>query len=246
MKVFVTLPTFNESKNIGSLIREIRRQDPHVGIVVADDDSPDGTWEIVEEISKIDPDVFLLRRTVNKGRGAAGADAFRVALAKQADVILEMDADFSHDPKAIPSFLERIKECDVVIGSRSVPYGEDHRKSWTRKWITRLSLIYTRTVLGLPFRDCNSGYRCFRRAVLEAVDLDGILSKGPSIVQELLFKAYLLGFSICEIPIVFVEREKGESKLNWKRLLQGFLMILRLRCLHSFGRLRPSEASKKG
>ncbi len=245
MKTFVTLPTFNESKNIGLLIREIRHQDPHIGIVVADDDSPDGTWKIVEEISKKDPAVFLLRRTANKGRGSAGVDAFRFALAKQADVILEMDADFSHDPKSIPSFLERIKEFDLVIGSRSIPLGHDNRKSVIRKWITRLSLMYTRAVLGLPFRDCNSGYRCFRRTVLEAIDLDAILSTGPSIVQELLFKAYLHGFSICEIPIVFVEREQGESKLNWERLLQGFLMILRLRCLHLLGRLGGSEASEK-
>jgi dolichol-phosphate mannosyltransferase len=229
MKAFVTIPTFNESENIAKLIGEIRRQDGSIGIVVADDDSPDGTWRIVEEISKKDPFVFLLRRTENKGRGFAGVDAFRLALQKDADVVIEMDADFSHDPKSIPSFLKQIKAYDLVIGSRFVAGGRDLRKSLSRKWITHLSAFYARSVLGLPVRDCNSGYRCFRREVLEAVDLNSIRSAGPSIVQELLYKAYLRGFSIVEIPIVFSERQAGKSNLNFKRLLQGFLMILKLK-----------------
>ncbi len=237
MKAFVTLPTFNESKNIEPLIREIRRQDPAIGIVVADDDSPDGTWRIVEEISKKDPNVYLLRRTTNKGRGSAGVDAFRFALQHQADVVIEMDADFSHDPKEIPQFLDKIMECDLVVGSRAISQGQDRRKSQLRKRITHFSTLYTRWILGLPVRDCNSGYRCFRRNVLETVDLATVRSSGPSIVQELLFKAHLHGFSICEIPIVFTEREAGESKLNLGRLLQGFLMVLRLKGLQLLGRL---------
>ena len=242
MKIFVTLPTFNEATNIEPLIQEIQRQDPDIAIVVADDDSPDGTWKIVEEISKRDPNVHLLRRTARKGRGSAGVDAFRFALEQHADVVIEMDADFSHDPRYIPLFLERINEFDLVIGSRTVPLGQDLRKSPVRRWITHLSSFYTRSVLRLPFSDCNSGYRCFRRKVLEAVGLDTILSTGPSIVQELLFKAYLLGFSICEIPIVFVEREAGESKLNLKRLLKGFLMVLRLKGFHLLRRLKESRS----
>ena len=139
MKTFVTIPTFNESKNIEPLIREIRCQDPEINIVVADDDSPDGTWRIVEEISKRDPHVFLLRRTSNKGRGSAGVDAFRFALQQEADVVIEMDADFSHDPKHIPQFLEKIRGCDLVIGSRAVSHGQDRRRSRLRKWITHFS-----------------------------------------------------------------------------------------------------------
>ena len=245
MKAFVTLPTFNESKNIEPLIQEIRRQVPSIGIVVADDDSPDGTWRIVEEISRRDPNLFLLRRTTRKGRGSAGVDAFRFALEHQADVIIEMDADFSHDPKYIPLLLERVRECDLVIGSRAVAEGKDQRRSALRKWITQLSSLYARSILGLTVRDCNSGYRCFRREVLEAVNLDTIISTGPSLVQELLFKAHLHGFSICELPIVFTEREAGESKLNLKRLLQGFLMILRLKVLHLLGRLNlPKDCQR--
>jgi len=237
MRVFVTIPTFNESKNIARLIEAIRHLDQEIGIVVADDDSPDGTWRIVERISEKDSHVFLLRRMENKGRGSAGVDAFRFALEQQADVVLEMDADFSHDPKYIPSFLEKIKEFDLVIGSRSVAHGQDLRKSLWRKWVTHLSAFYARSVLGLPVKDCNSGYRCFSRQVLEAVDLDSIRSIGPSIVQELLYKAHLRGFSIGEIPIVFTERQAGKSNLNFRKLLQGFLMVLELKRLHLQGKL---------
>ncbi len=237
MKTFVTIPTFNESQNIERLIGEIRRQDPSIGIVVADDDSPDGTWRIVEKISEEHPAVFLLRRMENKGRGSAGVDAFRFALQQHADVVIEMDGDFSHDPKYIPAFLEKIREFDLVIGSRGIARGQDLRASSLRKWVTQLSTSYARIVLGLPFRDSNSGYRCFRREVLEAVNLDSIRSVGPSIVQELLFKAYLLGFSIAEIPIVFAERQAGKSNLNFRKLLAGFLMILKLKTLHLLGKL---------
>lgn len=237
MKAFATIPTFNESANIGRLIEQIRRYVPDMGIIVADDDSPDGTWQIVESISKRDPGVFLLRRTENKGRGSAGAEAFQLALEKQADVVIEMDADFSHDPKHMPAFLEKIREYDLVIGSRAVPDGQDLRDSPPRKWLTALSSFYARSVLGLPVKDCNSGFRCFRREVLEAIDVKSIRSIGPSIVQEVLYKAVLRGFSIVEIPITFAEREAGESNLNVWRLMQGFLMVLKLRALHLLGRL---------
>ena len=237
MKVFVTVPTFNESDNIGRLLEEIRCLDQNIGIVVADDDSPDGTWKIVKDISAEDPNVYLLRRMANKGRGSAGVDAFRFALEHQAEVVVEMDADFSHDPKYIPSFLEKISESDLVLGSRAIANGKDLRRSTLRKLVTRISAFYARSVLGLPVKDVNSGYRCFRREVLEAVDLDSIRSVGPSIVQELLYKAHLQGFSISEIPIVFPERQAGESNLNFKKLLQGFLMILKLKSWQLQGKL---------
>lgn len=237
MNAFVTIPTYNEAENISRLILEIRRQAPEIGIVVADDDSPDGTWKIVEGIAKGDPRVFLLRRTENKGRGSAGVEAFQLALRHQADVVIEMDGDFSHDPGCIPNFLHKIREYDVVVGSRAAPQGQDLRSSSLRKWLTRFSSHYARVVLGLPVKDCNSGYRCFRRAVLEAVDLNSIRSTGPSIVQELLFKAHMRRFSITEIPITFTERRAGESNLNLVKLIQGFVMVLKLRGLAMSGRL---------
>lgn len=236
MKAFVTLPTYNESGNIERLIDEIRQWEPDIGIIVADDDSPDGTCEIVREIAKRDPKVFLLRRTENKGRGLAGVEAFQFALARQAEVIIEMDADFSHDPQYIPTLLEKIKDFDVVIGSRAVTHGQDLRKLF-RKSLTVLSSLYVRAVLGLPVKDCTSGYRCFRSGVLEAVNLNSIRSTGPSIVQELLYKAYLRGFSMTEIPIVFAERQSGKSNLNLRKLTQGLFMVLELKGQHLMGRL---------
>jgi dolichol-phosphate mannosyltransferase len=223
MRAFVIIPTYNEAENIERLIREIRRYAPEIGIVVADDDSPDGTWRIVEKVREKDRDLFLLRRTARKGRGKAGIDAFRFVLEQGADVVIEMDGDFSHDPKYIPVFLEKIGEFDLVVGSRAVPEGQDLRPSPLRRYLTRLSTAYARIILALPVKDCNSGYRCFRREVLEGINLDSIRSVGPSIVQELLYKAFLLRFSITEIPIIFVERQAGKSNLNLRKLLQGFL-----------------------
>jgi dolichol-phosphate mannosyltransferase len=237
MRVFVTIPTFNEKENIGPLIAAIRRLGEPMAIVVADDDSPDGTWREVARIAAVDGDVFLLHRTRNKGRGSAGAEAFQFALDHGADVVLEMDADFSHDPALIPRLLEEIRHFDLVIGSRHLAQASDERGSLARRWLTAVSSRYARTVLALPVGDCNSGYRCFRRRVLESIGMDSIISTGPSIVQELLYRAYLKGFSIGEIPIVFKDREAGRSQLNFKRLLQGFLMVLRLRAMHQMGKI---------
>ena len=237
MKVFVTLPTYNERDNIAALIEEIRSVQSGIYIVVADNDSPDGTWKIVENIARNDSGIFLLRRTENKGRGSAGIDAFRFALDHGADVVIEMDADFSHYPKYIPVFLEEIRQYDLVLGSRFVDGGRDLRNSFIRNGLSTLSALYARTVLGLPVKDCNSGYRCFRRDVLTGVDVASLRSTGPSIVQELLYKAYLKGFSIKEIPIDFSERKAGVSNLNFKRLLRGFLMVLEMKSLHMAGKL---------
>jgi dolichol-phosphate mannosyltransferase len=237
MYVFVTLPTYNESGNIKPLIEEIRRLGKDIGIVVADDDSPDGTWKIVQDMALEDDQLFLLRRFENKGRGTAGAEAFQFALDHGADVIIEMDADYSHHPKYIPAFLEAVKRYDLVLGSRSVSEGRDLRPSALRKYLTVFSSFYARSILNLPVKDCNSGFRCYRRDVLETIDMQTIRSVGPSIVQEILYKAHLAGFTIGEIPIDFIEREVGTSNLNLRRLMQGFVMVLNLRFLRIQGKL---------
>ena len=237
MYVFVTLPTYNEGGNIRPLINDIRSLGKDIGIVVADDDSPDGTWQIAQAMAREDRQVFLLRRFDNKGRGTAGAEAFQFALDHGADVIIEMDADYSHHPRYIPAFLDAIKHYDLVLGSRSVKEGRDLRPSVLRKYLTVFSSFYARSILGLPVKDCNSGYRCYRRKVLETIGMDTIRSVGPSIVQEVLYKAHLAGFSIGEIPIDFIEREVGTSNLNLRRLMQGFLMVLNLRYLHIQGKI---------
>jgi dolichol-phosphate mannosyltransferase len=229
MKVIVTINTYNERENIGMLLKDILSIGMGIEVVVADDDSPDGTWYVVKEFSLHNPAVHLLHRKEDKGRGSAGKDAFHYALNQGGDLIIEMDGDLSHNPRFIPALIEGAKYFDVVIGSRYTRGGKDLRSSVLRKTISRISNWYARKVLGLPVLDCNSGYRCFKRKVLEAINPLSLKSTGPSIVHELLYKAYKRGFTIGEVPITFSERERGESKLTVKRLVRGWHMVLKIR-----------------
>ena len=235
MKAIAIVPTYNEKENIQQLIKEILKYG--VDVLVVDDNSPDGTWKIVQELAKKDKRVHLLLRTKNKGRGLAGVAGFKFAVEKKYDYIIEMDADFSHNPKYIPDFLKNIKEFDVVLGSRAVEGGEDVGRPLLRKMITRLANGYIGMILGLKVKDCNSGYRCFKRNVLESIGLDNIIAKGPSIVQEIIYKVHLKGFKIKEIPIQFVEREQGSSKLGPQQLWRGYMMVLKLRFMKLVGRI---------
>ena len=229
MKVIVTIPTYNERENIGELIQGILSLEKGIEVVVADDDSPDGTWKVVKELSRTNPAVHLLHRKENRGRGSAGKEAFQYALAQGADLIIEMDGDLSHNPCFIPSLIEGVKNFDVVIGSRYARGGKDRRTSALRRALSKISNWYARKVLGLPVMDCNSGYRCFKREVLEAINPLSLKSTGPSIVHELLYKAYKSGFTVGEIPIEFEERGKETSKLTFGRLLSGLYMVLKIR-----------------
>lgn len=232
-KIFVMIPTYNEADNIAQLIRTILSIEPHLEIVVVDDDSPDGTAQIVKEISSSDSRVHLLWRHHERGRGTAGIAGFKYAMEHGADVIIEMDADFSHDPHMIPEFLKYIDEYDVVVGSRFVRGGKNIRKGFIRNLVTWAANHYIRFVLKIKIQDATSGYRCWRREVLEALDISRTISIGPSVVQELLYKALLLGFSVKEIPITFVDRFRGISSFNFRIALQGFIMVLILRYLFS-------------
>lgn len=229
MKALAMIPTFNESQNIKALIEEVLKQEKEIEVLVVDDFSPDGTWKIVREMERKNPRVHLLLRKENKGRGFAGIAGFKWAIEKAYDPIIEMDADFSHQPKYISEFLKAVKEADVVLGSRFVKGGKDIGRGKFRENITKFANSYIRFVLGLKLRDCTSGYRCFRKNVLEKIDLNRMVSTGPAIVQEILYTVYLEGFKIKEIPIEFVDRRQGETKLNWKALVKGFNMVLRLR-----------------
>jgi len=238
MKTYVMIPTYNERENIGNLIREIlnlKISDLHV--VVVDDNSPDGTSEIVKNLSKEHPEVELLLRTTGRGRGSAGIAGFKYALEHGADCVVEMDADFSHHPKYIPSFLEAIQEADMVIGSRSVAGGKDVNRGIVRRVITFLAGVYVRIQLGLKIQDVSSGYRCFKRKVLEAIELDSMISTGPSIVSEVFYRVHLKGFSIKEIPIEFADRTHGQTKLNYIILIKTLLMVLKFKRLNKKGLL---------
>ncbi len=235
MKTVVVLPTYNERENISELIKKILSHS--VDILVVDDNSPDGTWKIVEDISKKDSRVKLLKRIAERGRGTAGVAGFRKALELGYDIIIEMDADFSHNPDDIPKLLSAIKEGDVVLGSRLIKEGKQLGRSKYRKLLTSFANFYIRTTLGMKIRDCNSGYRCFKRKVLDAINLDTITAKGPDIVQEILYKAFLKKFKIIEIPIVFAERKKGSSKLGLKHLFWGYTKVLKLKWQHLTGKI---------
>lgn len=237
MKIVVTIPTYNEIESIERLVTGILDRDPRLEVLVADDDSPDGTGAAVEALARADARVHLLRRTAERGRGRAGRDGFAWALAHGADLVFEMDGDFSHHPRELPAMIAALDHADVVLGSRQVPGGRDVGRPVWRRWLTRASNLYVRLVLGLPVRDCNSGYRGFRRAALEAIDAAHARSPGPAIVHELLYKARVKGLRIVEVPIVFTERELGATTLTFGKLLASYVAILRLKWLGLTGRL---------
>jgi dolichol-phosphate mannosyltransferase len=236
MFLCVMIPTYNEAENIIPLLKELFLQ-PIEGMeaVVVDDCSPDGTGRLVEEYAVREPRVHLLSRENRRGRGSAGVDGFRWAMAEGASLILEMDADFSHQPRHIPAMIEALDRADVVLGSRFVGNGTDNHRGLVRRLITKLAGVYVRTLLGLKVRDVSSGFRLFKREVLAQIDLDNLVSAGPSIVLEVLFKTILLGFKVVEVPIQFEDRRQGETKLDNITLMETLVMVLRLRQMRKHG-----------
>jgi dolichol-phosphate mannosyltransferase len=231
-KVVCTIPTYNEAANILPLCREILAVDPRVHVLVIDDDSPDGTGRLVEEAAALEPRLKVLRRTSDRGRGRAGRDGFVEALRAGADVVVEMDADFSHPPRYIPALIARLAgepKVGLVLGSRGVPGGSDADRGWPRRLLTWAANLYIRTILGLRVRDCNSGFRCWARDTLERIRVAEAFSVGPGIVQELLFKTDREGIGIAELPIEFVNRAHGESTLTFGKLITGYTTVLKLR-----------------
>ena len=238
MKTYVMIPTYNERENIASLIDKILKlKIKNLHIVVVDDNSPDGTWKVIKQLNKKNKNVHLLLRKKNKGRGAAGKDGFVYCLKNDADIVVEMDADMSHDPKYIPEMLNELKNADMVLGSRRLKGSREIGRGLLRRFVTWGANFYITLMLGIKVKDCNSGFRCFKRKVLESINLERLESKGPAIIQEVLFKAHLKGFKIKEIPITFVNRTKGKSKLGLKQLAAGYLMVLKLKVMYLAGRI---------
>jgi len=240
-KVVVMIPTYNERENIGSLIRDILAlpTEHDLSVLVVDDNSPDGTAAEVTDAGSRDPRVHLLLRPEKRGRGLAGIAGFKKALDLGADYAIEMDGDGSHQPVFIPSLLDAARRSDLVLGSRFVEGGEDSNRPPHRRFVTFLARHFVRRLFSLPVRDVSSGFRCFRREVLEKLDLESLISTGPSVVLEILYKACRLGFSIEETPIVFVDRKSGRTKLTALTLGRTLYSALRIRRL--YGRLQPGS-----
>lgn len=229
MKIVTTLPTYNEAGNIVPLIDALLKVSEYMEVLVIDDNSPDGTWKIVKELSEENGRIHLLHRVNERGRGSAGIAGFKKALEMGADLVVEMDADWSHHPRFIRPMLKASRRADVVIGSRLVRGGGEIGRNGARTLITLLANAYIRTLLNLPARDCTSGFRVFKRWVLEQIDWNRVQSDGPAIVQEVLVAARAMGARITEMPILFEERRTGKSTFNSKIILAGLLAQPRLR-----------------
>lgn len=227
-KVSIVLPTYNEADNISKVINLIKSLHPGWSILVIDDSSPDGTAGVVEDLKIKLNNIRLVKREEERGRGLAGVCGFELALREGSDLIVEMDADMSHHPRYLAELVREAGNNDVVIASRYIEGGGETGRPLLRRLISRLANFYLRLVLGVSVRDWTSGYRCFRREAVQAIVTD-IKSKGPSIVEEVLFKIKKKGFKIKEIPIIFYERERGESKLNLKILFKTLLYPIYLR-----------------
>jgi len=230
-RLVAMLPTYNERENIADLIDALLALpvEAEVHVLVADDNSPDGTGRYAEERAAANPRVHALVRTKRRGRGSGGIDGFKAALALGADFVVEMDADFSHQPKFIPDLFAAAQNYDLVLGSRFIKGGKDADRGFHRRFITFCVRTFIRRLYQIKLKDVSSGFRLFRREVLEAVDLDDLISVGPSVVLEILRKVDLLGFRIGEVPIVFIDRTRGETKLNFMALLETLLMAIKFK-----------------
>lgn len=234
METLVIVPTFNEKENIANLVREILSLPLDIGVLIIDDASPDGTGEIADSLASHDQRIKVIHRPGKMGLGSAYITGFKWALSNtDARFVFEMDADFSHDPKAIPQFVEQARSgCDLVIGSRYL------RGITVVNWpLSRLILsyganVYTHLVTGLPIKDATGGFKCFRREVLEDLPLDSIRSDGYSFQIEVNYIVWKKGFRICEIPIMFVDRRVGISKMSKKIVWEAAFMVWRIRFMN--------------
>jgi dolichol-phosphate mannosyltransferase len=235
-QALIIIPTYNERQNISLIIPEIMKAVPGASILVVDDSSPDGTSQAVKDVSATyNGKVHVLDRTKKEGIGRAYISGFKWALERDYACIFEMDADFSHDPKYLPDFLSAIDTADLVLGSRYLTGVNVINWPLFRLLISYFGNSYARFVTGLPVRDCTGGFKCFRRTVLESINLDSIAASGYSFQIEMSWRAWKKGFRIKEIPIVFVDRKYGESKMSTRIIQEALVLLWRLRFAALFG-----------
>jgi dolichol-phosphate mannosyltransferase len=224
-RVLVVIPTFNEVDNVAGIVRRVRTATPQVDVLVVDDASPDGTGALADKLTEADPRVQVLHRLGKQGLGVAYLQAFGWGLQHGYDVLVQMDADGSHLPEQLPRLLSRLDQADMVLGSRWVPGGEVANWPRSRQLLSRAGNTFTRLALALPLRDCTGGYRVFRRATLEGLDLDSVSSQGYCFQVDIARRAVQSSFSVVEVPITFVEREHGSSKMDGAIVREAFWRV---------------------
>ena len=229
MRSLIVIPTYNERENITGLIDDVLRIIPTTDILVIDDNSPDGTGQVLDEIHARVPQVRVLHRPGKMGLGTAYVQGFQYAIENGYDLVFEMDADYSHDPRYLPSFFQMAEQADLVIGSRYIQGGGTPNWSALRKFISGGGNIFARAVLGIPTRDCTGGYRCYRTAALRTLRLDLIHAQGYAFQVEMAYIFWKRGYRVREVPIIFVDRRVGKSKMSRKIFIEAFTWVLRTR-----------------
>ncbi|MCL5035491.1 MAG: polyprenol monophosphomannose synthase [Chloroflexi bacterium] len=231
MKITAVLPTYNEAENIADLLKEILALGPEYHAIVVDDNSPDGTADLARKID--DPRVTVIKNPIRTGRGASGTQGMKAALEAGADIVIEMDADFSHEPSSIPCLVEALKDADIIIGSRYVEGGGIEGRSAIRDMASDLARKYLQFMLGTSIQDPQSGFRAFKKEALEKIELDNLKARDPFVVTESLFYARKRGLKIAEAPIIFKERRAGASKISTVMLVKylGKVFLLRIKNL---------------
>ena len=237
-KVLVVIPTYNEASNLPTLVPQVLAQDPRLEILVVDDNSPDGTGPLADALALANPRVHVLHREGKLGLGTAYITGFRWALERGYEYVFEMDADFSHDPAHLPEFLKAAASADLVLGSRYLG-GRVTVVNWPigRLMLSYWANVYARWVTGLRIWDLTGGFKCFHRRVLEALDLSQVRSNGYAFQIEMSVRAWRNGFKLAEVPIVFVDRTVGQSKMNRKIVREAIWVVPRLRLMAWFGRI---------
>ncbi|KUO60813.1 dolichyl-phosphate beta-D-mannosyltransferase [bacterium BRH_c32] len=237
MKSIVLIPTYNEIDNIQKLVPYLLSKYPEINILVIDDNSPDGTHKWVKDFSEQDSRVHLIKRAGKMGLGTAYVEGYKYMLANEYDVAVQMDADYSHNPNDVKTFLEYIKEYDLVIGSRYIKGVNVVNWPIRRLLLSYFANMYTRIITGLPIMDGTGGFKCFRSEVLRSINLDKVKSNGYSFQIEMNFIAWKKGFKIFEFPIVFTDRFQGTSKMSKKIVHEAIFMVWKLRFRSLFGKL---------
>lgn len=225
----IIIPTYNELENLPELVKAIFAVAEDVHLLVVDDGSPDGTGALADELAAADARVHVLHRSGKLGLGTAYIAGFKWALERDYPLVMEMDADFSHQPRYIPDFIAKAQDAGLVLGCRYIPGGGTEDWGLWRKLVSRGGNVYARMVLWLPFHDLTGGFKCFRREVLEALDLDDVKSTGYAFQIELTYRAHKLGFRVAELPIIFPDRRVGQSKMSGNIVREAMINVVKLR-----------------